>query len=60
MMRVALAQLNPVSGDIDGNADKICAAIAEAARQGADLVVAPEMVLPGYCIGDLIDALKSA
>ena len=28
MMRVALAQLNPVSGDIDGNADKICAAIA--------------------------------
>jgi NAD+ synthase (glutamine-hydrolysing) len=54
-MRVALAQLNPVSGDIDGNADKICAAIAEAARQGADLVVAPEMVLPGYCIGDLIE-----
>src|SRR4029453_13138251 len=54
-MRIALAQLNPVSGDIDGNAEKICAAIAEAARQGADLVVAPEMVLPGYCIGDLIE-----
>jgi NAD+ synthase (glutamine-hydrolysing) len=54
-MRVALAQLNPVSGDIDGNADKICGAIAEAARQGADLLVAPEMVLPGYCIGDLVE-----
>ena len=54
-MRVALAQLNPVSGDIDGNAEKICAAIAEATRQGADLVIAPEMVLPGYCIGDLIE-----
>ena len=54
-MRIALAQLNPVSGDIDGNADKICAAIAEAAHQGADLVVAPEMVLPGYCIGDLVE-----
>ena len=54
-MRVALAQLNPVSGDIDGNADKICAAIAEAVRQGADLVVTPEMALPGYCIGDLVE-----
>jgi len=54
-MRVALAQLNPVSGDIDGNAQKICAAITEAVRQGADLLVAPEMVLPGYCIGDLVE-----
>jgi len=54
-MRVALAQLNPVSGDIDGNAEKICAAIGEAVRQGADLLVAPEMVLPGYCIGDLVE-----
>src|SRR5215211_6782308 len=54
-MRVALAQLNPISGDIDGNAKKICAAIEEAIRQGADLLVAPEMVLPGYCIGDLVE-----
>src|SRR5688572_17661101 len=54
-MRVALAQLNPVSGDIDGNASKICAAIDEAIRQQADLVVTPEMVLPGYCIGDLVE-----
>ena len=54
-MRVALAQLNPVSGDIDGNATKVCEAIAEATRQGADLLVAPEMVLPGYCIGDLVE-----
>ena len=54
-MRIALAQLNPTSGDIDGNAAKICAAIEEARRQDADLVVAPEMVLPGYCIGDLVE-----
>src|SRR5688572_18324967 len=54
-MRVALAQLNPVSGDIDGNAQKVCAAITEAVSQGADLLVAPEMVLPGYCIGDLVE-----
>ena len=54
-MRIALAQLNPVSGDIDGNTDKVVRAIADAARGGADMVVAPEMVLPGYCIGDLIE-----
>jgi NAD+ synthase (glutamine-hydrolysing) len=54
-MRVALAQLNPVSGDIDGNAERITAAIDEARRQDADLIVAPEMALPGYCIGDLVE-----
>ena len=54
-MRVALAQLNPVSGDINGNAAKIIAAIDEAIHQQADLLVAPEMVLPGYCIGDLVE-----
>jgi NAD+ synthase (glutamine-hydrolysing) len=54
-MRVALAQINPLSGDIDGNARKIVAAIDEARRQEADLVVAPEMALPGYCIGDLVE-----
>jgi NAD+ synthase (glutamine-hydrolysing) len=54
-MRIALAQLNPVSGDIDGNADAIIRAVAEAARLGADIVATPEMVLPGYCIGDLLE-----
>jgi NAD+ synthase (glutamine-hydrolysing) len=54
-MKVALAQLNPTSGDIDGNAARVIAAIDEARRAGADLVLAPEMVIPGYCIGDLIE-----
>ena len=54
-MRVALAQINPVSGDIDGNALTIVEAIDEARRQEADLLVAPEMALPGYCIGDLVE-----
>jgi NAD+ synthase (glutamine-hydrolysing) len=54
-MRVALAQINPVSGDIAGNAEKILQALAEAAARGADLVVTPEMALPGYCIGDLVE-----
>ena len=54
-MRVALAQLNPTSGDINGNADKIIAAIGEAVRARADVIVTPEMALPGYCIGDLVE-----
>ena len=54
-MRVALAQLNPTSGDINGNTGKIVAAIAEATAAGADVVVTPEMALPGYCIGDLVE-----
>src|SRR5262245_24422314 len=54
-MRIALAQLNPVSGDVEGNAARIIAAIDEARRQDADLVVTPEMCLPGYCIGDLVE-----
>jgi NAD+ synthase (glutamine-hydrolysing) len=54
-MRIALAQLNPTSGDINGNAAKILGALDEAARRGADLFVTPEMALPGYCIGDLVE-----
>ena len=54
-MRIALAQLNPTSGDINGNAAKILDAIDRARAAGADLVVTPEMALPGYCIGDLVE-----
>ena len=54
-MRIALAQMNPTSGDINGNAAKILGALDEAAHRGADLFVTPEMALPGYCIGDLVE-----
>jgi len=54
-MRIALAQLNPTSGDINGNAAKILDALDQARAAGADLVVTPEMALPGYCIGDLVE-----
>ena len=54
-MRVALAQINPTSGDLAANTAKILDAVAEGAARGADLVVTPEMCLPGYCIGDLIE-----
>jgi NAD+ synthase (glutamine-hydrolysing) len=54
-MRIALAQINPVSGDITGNATRILDAVAAATARGADVVVTPEMALPGYCIGDLVE-----
>ena len=54
-MRIALAQLNPTSGDIDSNTAKVIDAIAEASAGGADLLVTPEMAIPGYCIGDLVE-----
>lgn len=52
-LRVALAQVNPTVGDIDGNADLVARWTAHAAEQGAHLVLFPEMVLTGYPIEDL-------
>jgi len=53
-MRVALAQLNPTVGDIDGNADRFIAAIGQAAEAGADVVVGPELAVIGYPPRDLV------
>jgi NAD+ synthetase len=54
-MRVALAQINPTSADLAGNTRRIIDAISAAADQRAELVVLPELCLPGYCIGDLVE-----
>src|SRR5947209_16098961 len=51
---VTLAQLNPVMGDIDGNAAKARAARAQAAADGADLVLFPELFIAGYPPEDLV------
>jgi NAD+ synthase (glutamine-hydrolysing) len=53
-MRLALAQLNVVVGDLDGNVERIVAAIADATRSGADLVVLPELAVTGYPPEDLL------
>jgi len=53
-MRVAIAQLNQVVGDIEGNAARIADAIAAGRRGTADLVVTPELSLCGYPPEDLV------
>jgi NAD+ synthase (glutamine-hydrolysing) len=53
-LRIALAQLNPTVGDIDGNASLVADWIARARGAGADLVVFPELTLPGYPPEDLL------
>ena len=52
--RLTMAQLNPVVGDIDGNAAKARAAWDEGRAAGADMVMLPEMFLVGYQAQDLI------
>jgi aliphatic nitrilase len=47
-VRAAAVQLSPVLYDRAGTTEKVCRAIAEAAREGAELVVFPETVVPYY------------
>jgi len=53
-MRVALAQLNAVVGDLDGNVERITAAVTAAQQVSADLVVLPELAVTGYPPEDLL------
>jgi NAD+ synthase len=53
-LTIALAQMNPIVGDVEGNSRKIAAAHAEGARAGADLVVTPELSISGYPPEDLV------
>jgi NAD+ synthase (glutamine-hydrolysing) len=53
-MRLALAQINPVVGDLDGNTRLILNRLEEAKAQGADLVLFPELAVTGYPPEDLL------
>ena len=53
-LNIALAQLNPVVGDIAGNVDRLRQTRAQAAEAGADLVVTSELVVCGYPPEDLV------
>ena len=52
-LRVALAQINPTVGDVGANERLIADAIERAAGEGAELVICPELCLPGYPAEDL-------
>ena len=54
ILRIAVAQLNPIVGDIAGNLAKARDARADAARHGADLVLFTELFLAGYPPEDLV------
>jgi NAD+ synthase (glutamine-hydrolysing) len=53
-MRLALAQINTVVGDLDGNREKIVGWIQESRAAGADVVLFPELAVTGYPPEDLL------
>ncbi len=53
-LRIGLAQVNAVVGDLPGNADLVSTWVAQAAARGCHLVAFPEMVLTGYPPEDLV------
>jgi NAD+ synthase (glutamine-hydrolysing) len=53
-MRLALAQINTVVGDLDGNGERILRRLEEAKEQNADIVLFPELAVTGYPPEDLL------
>jgi 5-aminopentanamidase len=56
-MRIALLQMSAAPGDIAANLARIAEAAADAARQGAELLIAPELATTGYGVGDALREL---
>jgi NAD+ synthase (glutamine-hydrolysing) len=53
-VRVALAQINTVVGDIDGNAARLASALSDAGEAGAEVTLVPELAISGYPPEDLL------
>ena len=54
-LRVALAQLDPTVGDFEGNCAAIATSFEAALAAGAQLVLFPELAVPGYPPKDLVE-----
>lgn len=54
-MKIAIAQLNYIIGDFDGNVDKMIAAAQEATTQGADIICFGELSVCGYPPRDFLE-----
>ncbi len=52
--RIAMVQMNPTVGDLDGNVRRITAWLREAKKAKADLVAFPELAITGYPPEDLL------
>ena len=52
-LKIALAQLNPLVGDVIGNADKLIS-VRSSLDDSVDILVAPELYISGYPIDDLV------
>ncbi|MHA6687084.1 carbon-nitrogen hydrolase family protein [Mesorhizobium sp. A556] len=57
MMRIAALQMQAVAGNVEANLARIETAMHDAARQGATLLVTPELVIQGYGAGTAMAAL---
>jgi NAD+ synthetase len=53
-VKIALAQINTWVGDLEGNIARIVTAVEAAQKAGAELVVLPEMTIPGYPPRDIL------
>ena len=53
-MKIGLAQINTIVGDLPGNRAKILQSYRELVEQGADIIVYPELVVTGYPPRDLL------
>lgn len=53
-MKIGFAQINPTVGDLEGNCRRIIAAYDNLAREGADIVLTPELAITGYPPKDLL------
>ncbi len=53
-MKIAIAQINPIVADIEGNCKKICDYVIRAQEEGAELIIFPEMATIGYPPMDLL------
>jgi predicted amidohydrolase len=56
-MRLAVAQMTLTAGDLAANLRRLEGAVSDAAAKGADLLLAPELALPGYGAGDAMARL---
>ncbi|HKJ34237.1 MAG TPA: hypothetical protein VKA34_20590, partial [Balneolales bacterium] len=54
-MKIRVAQLNPIVGDIDGNKRKIINAMRLAENDEMDILIVPELCLLGYPPMDLLE-----